>query len=561
MPNNDQIILDNIVDQERRTRGASASESEFFEMFVAGQVLKDADLTDDEIESGLVAGGGDGGIDGAFLFANGELVLGDYDPRSLKRNIELELIIIQAKRTAGFNEDAIHKLNAVTSDLFNLGQKTDQYRTVYNDDVRDFADRFRSLFNQIAVKFPKLRFSFYYATRGDASGVHPNVVQKTTSLMDNVRRLFSGAETEFTFLGANELLSLARRVPATSFDLHVSNTISTEGGAIALVKLRDYFSFITTEAHKLRIPLFEANVRDYQGSTAVNEDIQRTLSESTGEEFWWLNNGVTVLASRSVLSGRTLTVESPQIVNGLQTSTEIFNYFSSRESVDEKREVLVRVITPNNPESNDKIIKATNSQTSIPPASLRATDKIHRDIEEYLKKHDLYYDRRKNMYRNQGVQTVQIVSIPLMAQAIMSVCLGRPNDARARPSTLIKKDDDYRLIFDPAYPINLYLNAALVVKAVQKSLHSREDIERKDRNNIVFHASTVAASLLTGKSSPSAADIASIEDGEIQSVTIENAIEIAESIYRSLGPTDQTAKGVDFVTALKTKTAAVLSAV
>jgi hypothetical protein len=67
MANNDQIILDQILEQQRAQRAPSASKSNFFETFVVEQVLKDADLSDEEIESGLVGDGGDGGIDGIYL--------------------------------------------------------------------------------------------------------------------------------------------------------------------------------------------------------------------------------------------------------------------------------------------------------------------------------------------------------------------------------------------------------------------------------------------------------------------------------------------------------------
>ena len=83
-------------------------------------------------------------------------------------------------------------------------------------------------------------------------------------------------------------------------------------------------------------------------------------------------------------SGKAVTIEDPQVVNGLQTSTEIFKYFSAANTEGDEREVMVRIIVPGKVESSDRIIKATNSQTSIPQASLRATDKVHRDIEEYL---------------------------------------------------------------------------------------------------------------------------------------------------------------------------------
>ena len=156
--------------------------------------------------------------------------------------------------------------------------------------------------------------------------------------------------------------------------------------------------------------IFEANVRDYQGSNEVNEGIQAGLRDTGPEEFWWLNNGVTVLASKANLSGKSLTIEDPQIVNGLQTSTEIFKYFQASNTQADERSLLIRVIVPPVPESRDRIIKATNSQTPMPVASLRATEKIHRDIEEYLRTFGLFYDRRKNYYKNDGKPIEKIIS-------------------------------------------------------------------------------------------------------------------------------------------------------
>ena len=212
---------------------------------------------------------------------------------------------------------------------------------------------------------------------------------------------------------------------------------------MCLVSLGDFFSFITDEKGNLVRSIFESNVRDYQGKTQVNDDIQTTLRENTDDEFWWLNNGITIVASKATLSGKTMTVEDPQIVNGLQTSTEVFNHFTEHNTQDEKRNLLVRVVVPPATESRDRIIKTTNSQTQIPVASLRATERIHRDIEEYLRPYGLYYDRRKNFYKNEGKPIERIVSISHLAQSVMSIALQKPNDARARPPSLLKRDADY----------------------------------------------------------------------------------------------------------------------
>ena len=63
---------------------------------------------------------------------------------------------------------------------------------------------------------------------------------------------------------------------------------------------------------------------------------------------------------------------------------------SAVNRVEEKRNILIRVIVPETEETRDKIIRATNSQTAIPKSSLRATDSIHRQIEDYLKPRGLY---------------------------------------------------------------------------------------------------------------------------------------------------------------------------
>lgn len=74
MASNDQIILDQVLSQQRQNIAPTLDQATYFGMFAAEQVLKDFDLSYDEIESGIVDGGGDGGIDGFYAFANGELL-------------------------------------------------------------------------------------------------------------------------------------------------------------------------------------------------------------------------------------------------------------------------------------------------------------------------------------------------------------------------------------------------------------------------------------------------------------------------------------------------------
>jgi hypothetical protein len=202
------------------------------------------------------------------------------------------------------------------------------------------------------------------------------------------------------------------------------------------------------------------------------------------------------------LSGKQLTIEDPQIVNGLQTSHEIYRHFSETDDQQEdNRSVLVRIICEENEEARDRIIRATNSQTSIPPASLRSSDEIHRNIEDFLKANGYYYDRKKNYYKNQGMPIASIISIPYMAQAMMAVILLKPDSARARPSTLINSDIDYRKIFSLDMPIDVYLKVIHMMKAVENYLKPEkcgQQLERKTVTNIKFYVAMVVTMQLVG---------------------------------------------------------------
>lgn len=506
MTNNDQISLDQILGEERTARARGLKESEFFEIYVAEQVLKNFDLSDDEIESGLIGATHDGGIDGIYTFANGELVQDDFDHSALKKGILIEVVIIQSKTSNGFDEDTINRLMALTTHLFSLAQPVDSFKDRYNEGVRAGVELFRRLYTSTASRFPELRFRYVYATRGDSRTVHPNVRSKVADLKAVVLDLFNTAHFDFSFLGASDLLALARMRPATTFQMQFTESLTGDKGYVALVKLREFVRFIRGDDGALRKDLFEANVRDYQGNTQVNEEMQQTLVAGGPEDFWWLNNGVTVVVSKAGQAGKVLTIEDPQIVNGHQTSTEIFKYFQTSNTTREERSVMVRVIVANDTTGRDRIIKATNSQTAIPPASLRATEKIHRDIEEFLAPYGIYYDRRKNSQKQQGRFSDSIISIGLLAQARIATVLQRPDDARARPSSLIKRDADYGRILNDKLPIGISLFASRVTKAAHAYLRTTEYLSPKDRTNLLFYVSMYVSAALTGKACPTPED-------------------------------------------------------
>jgi hypothetical protein len=373
--------------------------------------------------------------------------------------------------------------------------------------------------------------------------VPSNFQTKATELADVARGHFKNANVAAHILGASELMDLARRQPKTVFELRCRKSLSSEDGAIVLCKLSDFNAFLRDDNGGVRKSLFESNVRDFQGATEVNAAIRKTLEEGGTPDFWWLNNGVTILASRIFISGDVASIADPQIVNGLQTSTQISNYFDEPGHEADDRSVMIKIVSSDDEEVRDKIIKATNSQNAVQPATLRATDKIQRDIEATLKGLGLFYDRRKNYYKNEGKPADKIVSIPLMAQVLMSILLGRPDDARARPSSLIKDDNTYLQLFSENLPIHVYSIAGILIKRVESYLKTREGLTASDRNNLRFYIATYVIWLLTGQTTPSADEISKIDPAEITDELILRVTDAVLEEYSSLGGTDQVAKG------------------
>lgn len=555
MASNDRIILDEVLKQRQAEVAPNVPASEFFELFTAEQVLKDHDLSYDEIDSGLVGDGGDGGIDSIYVLVNGELVQEDADYAYLKKNITLELVIVQAKTSAGFQETPVERFLTVSEDILDLSKSVDSLMPIYNESLVEAIGRFRAVHSQLAAKFPALILSYYYASKGEKPDA--NVERKVEKLKAAVLRHFPSADFTFTFLGASQLLALARRSPQTTYTLPLAETPISSAGQVAfvcLVNLKDFFAFISDDAGALRRNIFEANVRDYQGHTVVNDDIQQSLQESHREDFWWLNNGITVLATKASQSGKTLTVEDPQIVNGLQTSTEVFNYCSRFNMENDDRKILVRIIVPTDPESRDRIIKATNSQTAVQQASLRATDKVHRDIEEYLRPLGLFYDRRKNFYKNEGKPRDKIIGIPHLAQAVMSILLQRPDTARARPSSLLKKDEDYSKIYSDLHPIQMYYVCAETMRRVEEYLRlPATGLSPKDRNNLRFYVAMFAVARLVKDGSPTASELAKLDLSRLDADLMRVSTDTARHEYEALGANDQAAKGSQLVDAVKAK--------
>jgi AIPR protein len=576
MSSNDVIVLNSILNQKKIELANTFSDNDYFEIFTFEQALKDYDLSYDELLSGRVDGADDGGIDGFFVFINNELLDDDVDLTSIRRSPIIDIYIVQAKVSSSFQEAAIEKFIATIQDIFDLGKKIANIQKYYNSALIEKVEIFQKAYVTLANRHPEIRVIYIYASKGNCSEIHHKVQHKAENLKNITQGYFVKADIEVNFLGARELLEAARQEKTYSLQLRfLENYISRgEDNYIVLSGLKDYYEFVTDNNGNLRKYLFESNVRDYQGDVEVNRDIRSTLeSNNTSIDFWWLNNGITILASKASVTGKVITLDDVQIVNGLQTTNTLYQYrkaFDSTDSdnkyslvkVQDERAILIKIIVENNLEARDRIIKATNFQTPIPASSLRATEPIQRDIEDYFLQNDWFYDRRKNYYKNIGKPSDKIVGIPYLAQAVTSIVYREPHNAKARPTTIIKGENNYNRIFNSTINIQVYLFCAKLIKKIESYIRSDFSRLRQDNSNellrhstirsLIFHIAMLFTSKMLRKANYVPRDVASLVteelDNEVLAQTIIEIIDLTNS-YLQLNnslPLNTAAKRSDF---------------
>lgn len=505
---NELVLLDAALASAQEARERPVPDDVAFELFACEQALKGYDLSPEEIEAGRVGGGRDGALDGVYVFLGDRLLAEDDEvlsedspPSTFARNQTLTLWLVQAKRAESFTETAIDLAASSLDRLLDLQRSEEELARLYSPEVVQRVRMFTTAWQKLATRRAKLRINFVYATRGDVESIHDAVRTKATELEKKLASLVSGCEAKVSFLGSSELWSRYNQVASYTLELAFQENATSGNSHVAIVKLDEYYSFITDGEDSLLRHIFDWNVRDYQGDVEVNREIRATLEDSKAPEFWWMNNGVSVVCSAAKIVSKTYILDDVQIVNGLQTSHTVYEVLRQKGEVAESagaRLLLVRILVTQDAGVRDKVIRATNRQTSVPVASLRATDEIQRSLESYFAGDGWYYDRRKNYYRNMGKPSDRIIGIAALAQAVMAMGFSEANNSRARPSSLLKRDEDYRRVFSKDVPLKTYLWIARSQRRVDDHLTADVTGSASERTNLRFYVSMLLAAKAIG---------------------------------------------------------------
>lgn len=532
--------------------------STVFDILASEVALKHFDMTTEEIEAGLTDGGGDGGIDAAYVFVNQELVTEDHEvlkpgfvPGSSYRGASVSLWLVQAKEEKSFKSGTFVTVIDGLGDLLDLSKDRSRLASDgYSEVVLDRIFEFRTALNSLLRVHPAASVNFAYVSIGPTANVANTVKVKAKALEDLIHDELSIGTATTRLIGAEEIWDALKASPNYGSELRVLESFAHETTAgdrsyVCLVALKDYLTFISEESDgSYRDYLFDGNVRHHEGAKAsVNREIGESLADRDAPEFWWLNNGVTVICSAASSQGKTFALDDVQIVNGLQTSRTIYDSLHEAPSNDPalSRHVLVRIIESDDAKVINKVIRATNRQTPVKEESLRATDEVQLLIDRHMFDQGLYYDRRRNYYKNIGKPRAKIVSVKATTQAVLAIVLAKPDDARARPGDYLSDDVQYDSVFSANAKVEIYPWVIRAQRLVDSFLAQDPAITTSEKNDSRF---LVAADVVRKKLGypPSAAEhilgLGAVEDVVVEADVLASLKDLRKAFNAEMKKTD-----------------------
>ena len=480
--------------------GQNDFDSNKFLLFSTYQICKKHNLDENMLIDCVVEGGGDGGLDSIVALVDKKYIysLDEFNEyaEQINENSRIDLYFIQAKEANGIKEIAFMKIKDVFEKLLVSNSITEELRIQYNQVLIEKFELINEIIIKSSPKTNNIYINVAYAYTGNLD--KDSISIGTKNQINSIKKLVSDttyineANISVDIFDSNKLINIANKSIQKDYIIKYKTIFKmnyrsdSENGFVMNMSIKDYYNLITQDNEIIDV-LFEGNIRDFEGQTVeVNKNIKNTLEEVYDADFWWLNNGITMIVdSYTPLPNDSAKVVNPIIVNGLQTSYTIFNYF--KENIDklenEDRNILLKIVNTDSINISDMIISSTNRQNAVKPAQLKATDPIQKDIEQLLLKNGIYYERRKNYYKNRGIDKHKIVTLENLAQYLESIYYGNCSGARNNPTTLLKSEKLYNKLFNNSINPNIYTITSEValktLECLRKVKKNNDDIFNK----------------------------------------------------------------------------------
>ena len=431
------------------------SEDQIFEKFVNYSELlqHQPDVFSSDLEFldlVCIGGGQDAGLDGIAIKVNGYFIKSQEEIEEFLKSgsIDVEFIFIQSKNKKNFECEHISTfINGIRAFFDNESQYPFNENVLFWRNLKDY------LYDEDVILqwkgSPMVRC--YYVTLGDLRphAEHEDLIRQFKKDMmvicDNIPFVFQGAK-EFKDVIDQNQNKFKAKLPFLD-TMSLPGTTDVGNSCVVLCNAKDYVMLLNTNDGIIRKTLFNDNVRDFQGENAVNNEIFSTISD-TPERFVLFNNGITIVCSSFTQKNRELEIEDPQIVNGCQTSYILFNAFKKNCNIDNIT-VIVKVISTNNGDLSNDIVRGTNRQNIVMEEAFEGTKPFHKNFEMFVNEfvadfsEKIYYERRaKQYYGNPNIKQYQIFNLKILTQYSVAALLQKPYKAHLHESVLLRDYND-----------------------------------------------------------------------------------------------------------------------
>ncbi|MFA4910031.1 MAG: AIPR family protein [Desulfobacteria bacterium] len=271
-------------------------------------------------------------------------------------------------------------------------------------------------------------------------------------------------------------------------------------GIVATVAATDLIKLVQdpNEPTKIIEDVFNENVRVYMKlKNRINRGIYDTALSDENYEFWYLNNGITIVCDECIYAPNTrsprVKLTNLQIVNGGQTTHALFEAYLKDSSKLNNVLIIVRICETKNYRISERISETTNSQTPVRTRDLHASDRMQKVIEEQFKVLGYFYERKKNQHEQ--MPKSERLDNELLGQIYLAFYLDMPSEAKNQK--VIVFSDKYEEIFDEAsinakkmlIPYRVFLPIEVMKKEIQRKKRKREAINEKDAfiSRATFH--------------------------------------------------------------------------
>lgn len=419
------------------------------------------------------------GLDAVAIIVNGNLVLSkeDIETYAKSRYLDIDILFIQSKIEEKCASGDLLKTIQATKNFFEDFDKiTEKNENIYN--AREIVDAIFEYdnFRYCSNNSPKCHIYYACAANQWDESLINDICESNAREIKNLK---DGdiKDVEIKVIGREYLIRAYKEMQNhISVNIHFKNCLTLDKikgvneAYIGYLSGEEYLKIIMNSEGKLQRRIFYENVRDYQGTdNSVNKEISNTIKEeNTRDQFVLLNNGVTVITRvLNSLGGNVYELSDFQIVNGCQTSNEIFNLKDFVKDII----VPVKIIYTTDSEIISSIVRATNRQSPVPEEAFVALDNYHKNLQmifnEYSKEMpiEVFYERRPGEPDNisSKMGEYQIVKLHGVIRNVTSVFFQEPYVVHNNnPANILRNRKD-KLFCEEQQPEMYYISSYLMV--------------------------------------------------------------------------------------------------